>query len=220
MEFIYANKLKKQFSVFGYFYNLELKNTVFNCRSVLEIVSQSVNNLETSKPCAVVVMMNPGSSRPLDSDYKIPTFNLENFCAKLSKKILVPTRPDNAQYQIMRLMLLNNWKHVRVLNLSDLRNGNSGEFSKEYKKAAVISKTPVHSLLAPQRKNELLNYCADSKLIIAAWGSNSVLKDIAQTFLKEIPTVVGLQLEVPWFRYPSPYKKDQKIDWLICMNKK
>jgi len=53
--------------------------------------------------------------------------------SRAKEKEIIPTKPDNAQYQIMRIMLLQKWEHVRVLNLSDLRNGNSGNFSIEYK---------------------------------------------------------------------------------------
>jgi hypothetical protein len=44
MEFVYADELKTKFSVFGHFYNLEIGGELFNCRSVLEIISKSINN--------------------------------------------------------------------------------------------------------------------------------------------------------------------------------
>ena len=70
MNFIYADSLKLLFNVFGHFYDLKIRKKIFKCRSVLEIVS---NNLEYSPnllPDAVVIMMNPGSSRPLDKNYQ------------------------------------------------------------------------------------------------------------------------------------------------------
>ena len=217
MEFIYAEELKTKFSVFGHFYDLEIGDRIFNCRSVLEIVSKSVNDLAKSKPYAVLVMMNPGSSKPLQNDYVPLKYTTNEILSNWWEKEIVPTKPDNAQYQIMRLMLLKDWKHVRVLNLSDLRNGNSGDFVIEYKNAKEIDVTCPHSLTHEGRDTERRNYCSDSSLIIAAWGSTEVLRESALTFLSEIDNVHGLPLENPWYRYPSPYKKDQKIDWLISM---
>ena len=214
MEFIYADELKTKFSVIGHFYDLEIGDRVFNCRSVLEIVSKSVDGRTNSKPCAVVVMMNPGSSKPLSHDYIPRKIAPDEIKSNSWVKDLVTTRPDNAQYQIMRLMLLKKWKHVRVLNLSDLRNGNSGDFSIEYKKAGKLAPSNPHSLTHEGRLTELRNYCSESPLVIAAWGSTEVLRGAASYFLEVIGNLHGLPLDKPWYRYPSPYMKDQKIDWL------
>ncbi|MDT3280688.1 hypothetical protein [Shewanella scandinavica] len=218
MEFIYADELKTKFSVYGHFYDLKIKDEIFNCRSVLEIVSKTVDDISNSKPCAVVVMMNPGSSRPLRSDYVPQKYSVKQIMSSSWDKEIIPTRPDNAQYQIMRLMLLNAWKHVRILNLSDLRNGNSGDFSIEFKKAEKLDGSNPHSLTHKDRSEELKQYCSESNAVIVAWGSTEVLRESAKTFLKEIQNVRGLPLESPWFRYPSPYKKDQKLNWLESMN--
>lgn len=218
MEFIYADELKTMFSVFGHFYDLDIGGRTFNCRSLLEIISKSVDDLANSKPCAVVVMMNPGSSKPECQDY-IPQKFLPVEIRSISwEKEIIPTKPDNAQYQLMRIMLLNEWKHIRVLNLSDLRNGNSGDFSVEHKNAELLDPSNPHSLTHEGRHAELRNYCSESDLVIAAWGSNEVLRESALSFLRVIGSVRGLPLERPWYRYPSPYKKDQKIDWLKCMH--
>jgi hypothetical protein len=54
--------------------------------------------------------------------------------------------------------------------------------------------------------------------VIAAWGTNEVLRASAAVFLEIVPNVSGLPLDNPWYRYPSPYKKDQKLAWLNAMN--
>jgi hypothetical protein len=64
----------------------------------------------------------------------------------------------------------------------------------------------------------LRKYCSESQVVIAAWGSIEVLRVSAKAFLRNIGNVRGLPLDYPWYRYPSPYKKDQKIDWLKCMH--
>lgn len=220
MQFIYADDLRRQFFVYGHFYDLEINGQTFKCRSVLEIVSKYSGSVSESKPCAVVVMMNPGSSKPENCAYIPKRYTVSQIASEYWEKDIIPAKPDNAQYQIMRLMLLQGWKHVRILNLSDLRNGNSGKFSIEFQKASSLDATNPHSLTNKQRQRELLDYCAQSKIVIAAWGSTAVLKEAAKEFLSQFKKIEGLPLENPWYRYPSPYKKDQKLDWLNTMNEK
>lgn len=214
MEFIYANELKTKFSVFGHFYGLKIGTKVFNCRSVLEIVTKSIENITCSAPCAVVVMMNPGSSTPLDGHYKPRIFTPVEITDRYWIKEIIPTKPDNAQYQIMRLMLLQGWSHVRVLNLSDLRNGNSGDFSMDFREAMKLDSTCPHSLTHEGRHAELKENCSKSPVVIAAWGSTEILREAAHSFLGIIEVVRGLPLDMPWYRYPSPYMKKLKIEWL------
>ncbi|MCK8064612.1 hypothetical protein [Vibrio sp. 1CM7H] len=217
MEFIYAKELKKEFSVTGYFYNLVIKNVMFPCRSVLEIKSNSLDNSPNIKPCAVVVMMNPGSSKPENPDYVPATITVSQIKDSKWDKDLIPANPDNAQYQIMRLMKNRNWKYVRVLNLSDLRAGNSREFSNLFNKALKLDSTSPHSLVSTNRQCELKAHCAGVKNVTAAWGSNYVLKELAEEFLNLFPDIRGLPLDYPWYTYPSPYKKAQKLEWLKLM---
>lgn len=213
MEFIYAGELKKKFSVYGHFYDIKIGDTIFKCRSVLEILSNLENIEVSATPCAVVVMMNPGSSRPVDDDYLPKQYSVCEVTSGVWEKDLIPTRPDNAQYQIMRLMLLKEWKHVRVLNLSDLRNGNSGNFSGDFAAASERDSSSPHSLTHSRRSQELERGCQDVPVVIAAWGVSEVLREAAESFLSKI-SVSGLSLDYPWYRYPSPYRKDQKIEWL------
>ncbi len=221
MQFIYADELKSQFDVLGHFYDLNIDSQTFNCRSVLEIVSKSIDNtnIADSNPCATIVMMNPGSSKPADSSYIPKKYSVSQITSESWVKEIIPTQPDNAQYQIMRLMLLNGWRHVRVLNLSDLRNGNSGNFSKDFQKSLELDLSAPHSLLNEKRHAELIRYCSKSEIVIAAWGTTEILREAAEEFLSLI-SVSGLPLEKPWYRYPSPYRKDQKLDWLEAMNEK
>ena len=218
MQFIYAEELNKIFSVYGHFYDLEIVGQTFRCRSVLEIFSNSQRSALDSTPCAVVVMMNPGSSKPKEKSYTPKKCSVDQLYIRSCEKELVPTRPDNAQYQIMRLMLMNDWKHFRILNLSDLRNGNSGEFAREFQRAALLDPTKPHSLTNENRKRELFDYCSQSPVVIAAWGGAEVLRESAITFLNQFPDVEGIRLDTPWYKYPSPYRKDQKLVWLNEMN--
>ena len=111
-SFLYAGELKKIFVVYGSFYDLRLPDgDVVSCRNSLEIYRRNhpgaaratMLNYEY-RPDAAVVMMNPGSSKPAAADYEIPVFYWEERLACYEKAAVIPTVPDNAQYQIMRVM--------------------------------------------------------------------------------------------------------------------
>jgi hypothetical protein len=214
MEFIKADVLKKQFSVFGHFYKLKLRGVLYPCRSVLEIVANDVSTGDFSNPCAVVVMMNPGSSKPVDSNYTEKVHLPYEIRSNSWEKELVPTKPDPAQYQIMRLMLLVRWSHVRVINLSDLRNGNSGNFAEDFSDASSLDPSEPFCISDSGRRTELLTYCQDAPHILAGWGSVEVLRKQAITFLDTFSSISGIALERPWYAYPSPSMFIYKIRWL------
>lgn len=218
MTFIYAEELKSRFNVYGHFYNLRLGKKVLNCRSTLDIVAAGSDDYETMLPDAVVVMMNPGSSRPINRNYVPKSYSADEMFMRQWKKESVPTRPDNAQYQIMRVMILRGWKYVKVLNLSDLRNGNSGKFGEDFANASLLDGTHPHCITHKKRRRELLD-ALRTKLdgpIIAAWGSIQVLRESADAMLGCIPQIIGVRPDstLPWFRYASPYMKRQKVEWV------
>jgi hypothetical protein len=68
VRFTPAQQLKDKYHVFGHFYSVRVAATkVVDCRSVLEIVEkphaqENTSVLSRSKPDAVFIMMNPGSS--------------------------------------------------------------------------------------------------------------------------------------------------------------
>ena len=164
--FIYAAELKKTFRCYGHFYRLNIEgcDPIF-CRSMLEITSLpreavgagtdpddlfctnqishtslSVRNL----PDAVVIMMNPGSSRPIEEgDTNSP---LEMPLSDGFNKPLVLTQPDNTQYQLMRIMVSKGWNHIRILNISDIRDPKSPSFIARTKALDGIPNGDTHSL--------------------------------------------------------------------------
>ncbi len=87
----------------------------------------------------MVVMMNPGSSYPLNGIDN-------NFLPS-------EAQPDITQKQIMRVMDAVGFDYARILNLSDLRTPDSGElyrFLKSDESSLVDCKYPLktaHSLL-------------------------------------------------------------------------
>lgn len=76
---------------------------------------------------------------------------------------LVRTKPDTTQYEVMRLMHYCEWRHVRVLNLSELRCSKSNAFFKQYK-ALEVDGFDSHSIFSKRRANELTSKLTKHKI--------------------------------------------------------
>ena len=238
MEFIYAAELKQQFQVCGYFYYLSLPCGDVLCRSSADIFSKEIIPLSFGAPAmsdatpdAVGILMNPGGANwladQLKSDNEIPHWKSGDASVTAIKSLWLKT--DNTQYQLMRLMKAMGWKHLRLVNLSDICIADSTAFAHQFRKLAAANvenaacdadeaemHRPSHSILAPHRRAEF-DQLTEAGVVFAAWGSNGVLKSLAEECLVRFPDIQGLALERPWFRFASPYRKDQKMSWLEGM---
>lgn len=230
MEFIYAAELKKRFTCYGHFYELVMMNGErAKCRSLLEIVDTSIpqenpSGISGMEPDAVVIMMNPGSSHPkdiyhLDGEIEYPQSNGS------SRKELVLTQPDNTQYQVMRVAVFKGWKHIRVLNLSDLRDPKSGSFLQKVDALAEIMGGHTHSIFCRERASE----CTRSLLrkgnhpIMLGWGQDAGLIPLAEQCLKRIKgepfCTVASDVHPLLNAHPSPMLQSKKLQWLGNMIK-
>jgi hypothetical protein len=225
-RFIPAHELKLTYGVFGHFYSVELpSNEVIHCRSVLEIVAKARTpkdhaELSALSPDAVFIMMNPGSSRPLvDFNNRIRAGAINKLAISL-----VPTKPDTTQYQVMRLMHVRQWQHVRVLNLSDLRSPKSAEFIKTFQRLERDSGFDLHSIFSRVRKDELSAKLPKNSTtpLVLAWGMSEKLNPLIDRCLARLPSkskVKGLLEEgtTNKYRHPLPsLQRDQRI-WLENM---
>jgi len=223
MNFIYATTLKKHFVCYGHFYSWQpvLQNQTFPCRSLLEIVDSTIpiKQLPKLKPDCVVIMMNPGSSHPIDSSYNPETilFPEQPF---IENRPLTLTQPDNTQYQIMRVALIKNWHHIRVLNLSDLRDPKSTSFMQKVDVLSTTMGGNMHSLFCEERtleRNYLLNR-AEKAPILLGWGQARGLLPLARRCMEKlknekvytVPSTIDPLLNA----HPSPMMQDKKELWL------
>jgi len=224
--FIPADKLKQSYGVFGHFYSVKLASKeVVECRSVLEIASKTLAPKEHSElsmlhPDAVFIMMNPGSSKPL-------TEVNNRIRARAIHKLpisLVPTKPDTTQYQVMRLMHFRGWRHVRVLNLSDLRSPKSAEFIKLFQRLEDESNFDSHSLFSDARTDELSLKLPTSRKtpLVLAWGLSDKLNPLIDRCMSRLPrmsTLMGL-LEpdtTSKYRHPLPSLQKEQRRWVDMM---
>lgn len=223
VKFYYAAELKPHFEIKSHFYNLDLGDYILPCRSLLEI--KRTNNLfsdtSDSIPDIVVVMMNPGSSIPREEGFIIPMYTPDDYRKGVDKPRIL-TRPDNAQYQIMRLMQHNKWDFVRVLNLSDMRNGNSANMRKDFKEAEERDPQNTHCITSKGREAELVESLeTKTNSIIAAWGDIPELYQSAEIMLAQPKKIIGIPRENGIsFRFASPLMKKMKLEWLDLIQKK
>jgi hypothetical protein len=206
-------QLAKRYSATGRFYQVESKSVPhepFRCREALEIFRPGSSELECD---AVFVMMNPGGSRPLEVNE--PT--------RLEESTLVPTRPDDTQYQLMRLMEAFGWEHVRVLNLSDVRESDSTKLPELLSRCIREQKNDGHSVFSASRQAGLsaLLMRQSSAPVILAWGVSPKLKKLAGHALSQMRdhgVAAPLGLEHPtrkgWAYYhPLPRSARDQQRW-------
>lgn len=233
-NFIYAAELKKTFRCYGHFYRLNIEGLEpLLCRSVLEITSLpreavgagtdpddlfAAPGAARSLPDAVVIMMNPGSSRPIeegDTDSLLTMPLPAGF-----KKPLVLTQPDNTQYQIMRIAVSKGWKHVRILNISDIRDPKSPSFIARTKGLDAMEGGGAHSLFSKVRKNErkqMLRRKPGAPFILG-WGQDAGLIPLAEQCLhciegEPLATVPSGSNPI-LTAHPSPMMQDKKEEWI------
>jgi hypothetical protein len=226
VPFIPANELKEKYGVFGHFYSVQVApNTVVDCRSVLELVEKphapkKTSALTNRKPDAVFIMMNPGSSRPLSE----VSNHIDAEAIHELPISLVPTKPDTTQYQVMRVMHYCQWRHVRVLNLSDLRCSCSGKFFKQYKQLEEDAPFEEHSVFSCRRKHELALKLTKHNTIpvVRAWGVSGRLDTLIERCTSKITknkTIRGLLKEGTTNKYlhPLPSLQKQQLLWVNRM---
>ncbi len=237
MNFLYAAELKKTFRCYGHFYRLNVEGAEpILCRSVLEITSlpreavgagtdpddlfgnHTFKGMVSSRPDAVVIMMNPGSSRPIEDGDTESLLTMP--LPKDFKKPLVLTQPDNTQYQIMRIAVSKGWNHVRVLNISDIRDPKSPSFIARTKKLDGMTGGEAHSLFSKVRKTEreqMLKRKPGAPFILG-WGQDAGLIPLARQCLDcidgEKTVTVPAGPDPVLTAHPSPMLQAKKEAWL------
>ena len=226
VRFIPAKELKDRYDVFGHFYSVQVApNRVVDCRSVLEIVEKphapgKTSVLSSRRPDALFIMMNPGGSRPLtEVSNHIHAEAIDRLLISL-----VPTKPDTTQYQVMRVMHYCEWRHVRVLNLSDLRCASSGKFFKQFKQLEEEARFDSHSVFSSRRQRELALKLTKHNTIpvIRAWGVSGQLEPLIERCLSKnakYKTIRGLLKDGTTNKYlhPLPSLQTQKLLWVNRM---
>jgi len=187
--------MREEFDIQGLFYQID--NLKF--RKYLDI-KQRQSNL--SIPDLMVVMMNPGSSYPLDG-------NENNDAA--SEAV-----PDNTQDQIMKVMLNSRFEYARVLNLSDLRTPKSEKLY-TFLRSNESEEIP-HSIFSLNREIDFRSLYIQGVPVIYGWGVNEVLTDLARMAIEKInyPNPIGVRKEGSEYAYyhPLPRIYEKQVEWV------
>lgn len=153
-----------------------------------------------SEPDLMVVMMNPGSSFPLDG-------NDNNTVSSRAE-------PDNTQQQIIRVMDATSFEYARILNLSDLRTPDSSQL---YKFVGSKESSEVdHSIFSPTRKTDLTRLFLKNSLVVFGWGVNPALIPLAKQAMESlnIDRPIGMLKPKTEYSYYHPlpriYAKQQE----------
>jgi len=192
--------MKDIFEIRGFFYRLE----GLNCRSYLNITRRGASQVD---PDLLVVMMNPGNSKPLDGMYK-------------GEKESV-ARPDRTIMQIMRLMDKCELSYCRILNLTDIQETRSNDLYEILSQGKT--KKMTHSIFDPRRQAEFDElYPRDTRTVLA-WGVHEALTELAQMALDRIgkENTLGLQkdeMETAYY-HPLPPSYYKQKTWVNQITK-
>ena len=194
-----------KFRVTGYFYVPKDRNgeaikepngKKYTCRSYLNLKRKGLTNL-ACKPDLMVIMMNPGGSRPKNGN-----------CDGRKETRAIP---DNTQGQITKVMDCAGLNYARVLNLSDLRDTGSKEFCNFL--GSSESQSFPHSIFDSSRRGELRVLFKKNVPVILAWGVNDALDNLAKsalTFVKSVADGRYVGVKNKGGRYCHPARKGMK----------
>ena len=209
--------IKDAFNCFGHFYDIYQANQkISECRSVLEIIrknsSLSEKDISRCKPDAIAVMMNPGNSSPMDS---IPErIDIEKLNINFQLKKLGLAIPDGTQIRLMKIMNIKKWNHIRVINLTDIREKNNGFLEKLINDFKLKTKSDMHSIFSDTRSTELKNALTDEDVpIIKAWGTNDCIEDFAHKCLSSIELRNSFGVPSSQFEYLYQHPLTRRISW-------
>ncbi|MEL4457374.1 DUF1643 domain-containing protein [Lutimonas vermicola] len=192
--------MKSEFDISGLFYMID----EYKFRKYLNIKRK---NSLINKPDIMVVMMNPGGSKPVDG---IDNNTIE------SEAI-----PDRTQKQIMQVMTSCGLEYALVLNLSDIREPKSNTML--LKVLEMDKKGVVHSIFDDRRKDDFDSIFVKDIPVIFAWGVGKGLKELAENAIHRVndKKANGVEKEgVEWAYYhplPQVYKK--QIEWVEKITK-
>lgn len=202
------------YEVTGYYY--EIDGYLF--RKYLNIINKNTKeNNPNIIPDLMVIMMNPGSSYPINKNN--------------NGRIETPAKPDATQSQIMKVMDDCGFNYARILNLSDLREHESKVLLSNIKRFDY--KGIPHSIFDELRDADFNELFVKNIPVIFACGAYTELKKYAQKAMGKIKSkspkcIIGLCkndyddnfvlrkiINYDWaFFHPLPHNKNKHQIWV------
>lgn len=196
--------MRDKFIVTAFYYNQDN----FKFRRYLEIKRKSIADTEIENDLNVI-MMNPGSSSPLN--------RLEDENEYLNK--FVEAHPDPTQHQIMQVMENCDLNYARVVNLSDIREPKSSAF---YNLLKSDLQNVTHSIFQVENEDYLKSYFNPKAHFILGWGVNTKLKPLAKSAIERLNQIYGNEIKICGWQHPNnslayyhPYPRTNqaKLKW-------
>ncbi len=181
----------KDFDVTGFYY----KKKGYSFRKYLNIKRKETNIVN---PDLMVIMMNPGSSRPINEIYDKETIAI----------------PDKTQNQIMKVMKECDLYYARILNLSDYIKPKSIEF---YKKIDELNAHDIyHSIFHKSRKTDLKKLFVRECPVVFAWGVHYKLRELTKLAVDtlNVKNPIGLEKENNKYYHPLPRNYQKQKEWV------
>ena len=196
--------LDTNFEYNALFYN----DDKYKYRRYLEIKNKKYNEEND----LTVVMMNPGSSKPKNID---ENNNNNDFLNKF-----VEVHPDPTQSQIKKIMDACKFEYAKIINLSDIRDGNSASF---YKKLRSDLSFLNHSIFSDNNEIYLKDYISPKSTFIFCWGVNKKLTPLTNLALFRIEKLFGINQQIyglkpsknqSGYYHPLPRTNKKKKKWV------
>ncbi|WP_019415072.1 hypothetical protein [Paenisporosarcina sp. TG20] len=156
---------------------------------------------------AVIVMFNPGSCKP----------TLDVHSGEWTESM-----PDKTQFQLMRLMEHMAWNEMKIVNLSDLCEGNFTEFVGLLKRCDY--KGIAHSRFVSNPESEWSKVISGADRLLYGWGEKSEAKELANVYgLSDADNMVALHGKKPiavwdpvrgYPKHPFPFIPKNREAWL------
>lgn len=229
------------FIYFGHFYRQNIDLEEYSCRSTLEIVSlrdqtlagEALQNpgalLDNQQPDAVIVMLNPGSSRPCDDQAPSNCISPSDINPD-ARSNLILTRPDPTQRKIEKVMACLQLNHVRVLNLFDIREPESKKLIDRVRESLDLGsgrhldedpEIKPYSIFSDERSSEFTSRFNATNRIVIAWGREARAKNFYRKCYCRLSDlgipIIGWQREGPNDdrTYYHPGRKDGWSRYII-----
>lgn len=212
MGYLGSKDLKNLFQTDGVFYELDVNGNNHFCRSTAKI---SRSGVVTDEADALFVLTNPGKCVPLDEKNVLPV-NPEN----IADLPFIEARPDETQYQVMRLMERMKWDMIYMISLSDLCAGNTKEFIRHLY-YMDFNKSRKHSMFSTDRLGEIDKLLSPDTKMIAGWGVSEEIEKRATEALAMLTkkgTVNGYRHKTaPFYYHPYQYGRKKRVEWMDCV---
>lgn len=201
MEYRYKRELEKEYKVEASFYYRDIDEEKILCRRVADVKKEGHDD---AKIDAYFILMNPGSCKIYDASIVAKD--------ESGEIIMAESKPDATMVRIMNIMQELDFKHIRILNMSDVVSGNSAKAEASIDKL-IERGYDEHCIFSEKRREELKELTKEEAVYVAAWGCSdkiSYYSPYAMEYFKD-KKLVGVYNGVGKYKHIKPPNKNLQI---------